>query len=861
MSGKLWTEEQFNCPVCLDLPSEPATIPCGHSYCMGCIRDYWSEADATGTYSCPQCRQAFSPKPHLSRNTMLAEAVEQLRTGAALGPEQRASIRSTRGAGAGKAKRRPSSSSSSAVPCDMCTGQKQRAAVKSCLVCMSSYCESHLKHHQGQKSMRQHELIGPTGQLAQKICTEHKYLQEFYCRPCGRFVCWLCTSNQHKGHECVSTKAERVEKQKVLTGLQAENHQRLQERERELKEMTRMMEIMKHSAERVRTDAELVLSELRCSVERLQTLVEAMLERAELDKMAEAREVADSLAAEVKERKRREEEMKDLVRCEDHIHYLQTCEELASPLELEELPGVLVNLEASFDPAREAILDLREHVEDLCNAELGKITKKVNDTSLFTLEGSNSNRGAKGGFLRLFSGLGARTAASRPTGLVTLRFYNHATNCCTVHSSTCFPAARPSATSPSVSVGARTPDRRGIGLDVRGRDPPRGSSPRPQDGPRRENRGLEAARESNSRRPSPRSSPTLSRRESESEWNGPRQTQPSPPAQPDPPRPTAAAAAAVTPAPVPAPVRAASPAQAFAGSFSRMSSISSLFRSHRRGNAQATPVPDATPPASSRSGPSFRGGNPWGIGTLSETPTEVNPGLFLDSPSPDFMPNDGQVFPALREINLDSIQAPEPRGREEFLQYAVQLTLDPDTAHRRLALSDGDTKATLQAVAAPGAADAPRRFDGWTQALSRGPLGGAGRSYWEVEWRGRGSSVGVAYGSLARKGGDGQAGLGYNARSWSLELSDTRCVAMHDNERRDIAVGYSPRVGVFLDPAAGTLGFYSVADGMSHLHTFRANFTRPLYAAVGVGVGVGVGMDFALGQFSSSADSVKLCPM
>ncbi|XP_030208865.1 E3 ubiquitin/ISG15 ligase TRIM25-like [Gadus morhua] len=131
MSGKLWAEEQFNCPVCLDLPSEPATIPCGHSYCMGCIKDYWSEADATGTYSCPQCRQAFSPKPHLSRNTMLAEAVEQLRTGAALGAEQRASIRSTRGAGQAKGGRQRQRPSSSAVPCDMCTGQKQRAAVKS----------------------------------------------------------------------------------------------------------------------------------------------------------------------------------------------------------------------------------------------------------------------------------------------------------------------------------------------------------------------------------------------------------------------------------------------------------------------------------------------------------------------------------------------------------------------------------------------------------------------------------------------------------------------------------------------------------------------------------------------------------
>uniref|UniRef100_A0A8C6NJ28 RING-type domain-containing protein n=1 Tax=Nothobranchius furzeri TaxID=105023 RepID=A0A8C6NJ28_NOTFU len=82
MSTKLWTEEQFNCPVCLDLPNDPVTIPCGHSYCMDCIRDFWSKDDPKGIYSCPQCRQTFCPKPSLSRNTMLAEAVEQLRKGA-----------------------------------------------------------------------------------------------------------------------------------------------------------------------------------------------------------------------------------------------------------------------------------------------------------------------------------------------------------------------------------------------------------------------------------------------------------------------------------------------------------------------------------------------------------------------------------------------------------------------------------------------------------------------------------------------------------------------------------------------------------------------------------------------------------
>lgn len=144
--------------------------------------------------------------------------------------------------------------------------------------------------------------------------------------------------------------------------------------------------------------------------------------------------------------------------------------------------------------------------------------------------------------------------------------------------------------------------------------------------------------------------------------------------------------------------------------------------------------------------------------------------------------------------------------------------------------------------------------------MCQNPLS-AERCYWEVEWRGRGSSMGVAYGALTRKGADARSGLGYNAQSWTLELSDTCCSAMHDNEKRDIPVTYSPRLGIYLDLSVGTLAFYSVAESMTHLHTFRANFTQPLYAAFGVGSGVGVGLDFALGQFSSSSDSIKICPM
>lgn len=185
---------------------------------------------------------------------------------------------------------------------------------------------------------------------------------------------------------------------------------------------------------------------------------------------------------------------------------------------------------------------------------------------------------------------------------------------------------------------------------------------------------------------------------------------------------------------------------------------------------------------------------------------------------------------------------------------SVSLTLDSNTAHRQLTLSENNTKAALQGTAQLYP-DSPQRFDGWTQVMCDSPLY-AQRCYWEVEWRGRGSSTGIAYGAMARKGSDARSGLGYNAQSWTLELSDTCCTAMHDNQKKDIPVVYCPRVGIYLDLSAGTLSFYSVAESMTRLHTFRANFTQPLYATFWVGSGIGVGLDFG-----SSSESIKICPL
>ncbi|XP_076871291.1 E3 ubiquitin/ISG15 ligase TRIM25 isoform X2 [Brachyhypopomus gauderio] len=859
MSGRLWTEEQFNCPVCLDLPTDPVTIPCGHSYCMACISDFWdAEGEKGGAYSCPECRQTFKPRPQLCRNTMLAEAVEQLRHGN-LSSTARESIRSAsqaaRSASArtasARSARTPTTLPPSVVPCDRCT--EPRAALKTCLVCMASFCESHLKPHRTKAKLKGHELICPTGDLPQKICPQHKYLQEFHCRTCQKFICWLCTNNQHKGHESVSTQTERTEKQKTLTTVHTETQQKLQQRETELKDMKNVLETLKRSSDTVKEEAETVLCELQQSVQRLQELIQDVMVSTGQEKLNEAQDMVDKLEAEVTQLKKKGVELKDLATCQDNIYFLKSYEALCSP-ELTSMGSVTVNPDATFSPVQSAILELRERVEDMCNQELDKINKTVFSTTAFTVTDRQ-----KPGILKLFSGLGAKSANTRTLGPPALPSVSvrgsgpgvrvqdvRSRNNPQVDRRTNSPRLRASHTeereqADSWSLNSMRPRERQSG-EGRGNRRDNQSSSRPEQRPnlnpseeQGDTESINSLRQTRQRR---------EERDQDDSWSissiRPRDRQKREE------RETANGALQKPVTPQQTPV-----ARQQAERQSDRWSLSSLLPRNRKKKQstmrQATPTHQEEEESASPQSPTSI--STWG------SPSDVNPGLFLDSPTDESHLT--PAFSGLREINIDSIEAPEPRTRDEFLQYACVLTLDPNTAHQRLVLEDEGTKAVLQAGSQPYP-DSPQRFDGWTQVLCQQPLSSS-RSYWEVEWRGRGSSLGVASRTMARKGADARAGLGYNSQSWSLELSDMCCAAMHANQKKEIPVTYCPRVGVFLDRQAGTLSFYAVDDGLVLLHAFRGSFPEQLLAGFGVGSGVGVGLDFAMGQFSSASDSIKIC--
>ncbi|XP_049446905.1 stonustoxin subunit beta-like [Epinephelus fuscoguttatus] len=190
---------------------------------------------------------------------------------------------------------------------------------------------------------------------------------------------------------------------------------------------------------------------------------------------------------------------------------------------------------------------------------------------------------------------------------------------------------------------------------------------------------------------------------------------------------------------------------------------------------------------------------------------------------------------------------------------ACELTVDKNTTHKKLKLSEDNRKVTLvgeKEQPYPSHAD---RFDSCCQLLCINGL--TGRCYWEVEWSGE-VDVAVTYRGIRRTGNIADCRFGRNNQSWTLSCWDGGYSVWHSNRETVLRLSSSSssvsgRVAVYVDCPAGTLSFYRVSsDTLIHLHTFNTTFTEPLYPGFAFGFGVGVES-----LMLSLDSSVSLCPL
>ncbi|XP_062293838.1 tripartite motif-containing protein 16-like [Scomber scombrus] len=339
--------ETLSCSICLDLLKDPVTIPCGHSYCMSCIKGCWDGENQRKIYRCPQCRQTFRPRPVLKKSTMLAALVEQLKkTGLQAapayhfyaGPED--------------------------VACDVCTGRKLKA-FKSCLQCLISYCEKHLQPHYTVGQFKKHKLVEPSKKLQENICSRHDKVMEIFCRTDKKCICYLCTMDDHKGHDTVPAAAERTERQRELEVSRLNIQQRIQHREKDVKLLQQKVEAISPSADKAVEDSEKIFTQLIRLLQKRSTDVKQQIRSQQETEVSGVKELQEKLQQEITELKRKDAELKQLSHTEDHNQFLHNYPSVSQLSEATDSSSINIRPLRYFEDVTAAVSELRDKLQDI----------------------------------------------------------------------------------------------------------------------------------------------------------------------------------------------------------------------------------------------------------------------------------------------------------------------------------------------------------------------------------------------------------------------------------------------------------------------------------------------------------------
>ncbi|XP_056884314.1 nuclear factor 7, ovary isoform X2 [Takifugu flavidus] len=465
------SEEQVHCSICLDVFTNPVSIPCGHNFCQSCIIGYWKTSPL---YQCPMCKKSFYKRPDISVNTVLREIAEQFKeirvrsveraegeegkekrwtmesskredeelllekdqmqqvvdelkqkqeeertkreTSVEKKPPQaippRLSARKTSPSQSPQARAPgPSPTHTSAPPspqtpvspltlpsfpssslltssweevlCDICLGEGRPLAVKSCLVCLTSYCDEHLKSHSTR--FTKHKLIEPVANMADRMCPKHERLLELFCKKDQTCVCVLCTETDHRAHYTIPVEREWTEKKAQLKRTEIDVQQMIQDREKKMEEIKHSVELNKASAQREIEESMQVFSELVRSIQRTQAELVVSIEEKQRQTERWAAGFITELEEEIAGLTRRKKDLENMART-DHIHFLKNFPALSGSPSVKDWSETSVSPDICIGMTRKSVskleTTLQEMIDKLAESEIKKILEYSVDVTL-----------------------------------------------------------------------------------------------------------------------------------------------------------------------------------------------------------------------------------------------------------------------------------------------------------------------------------------------------------------------------------------------------------------------------------------------------------------------------------------------
>uniref|UniRef100_A0A672NSI4 Uncharacterized protein n=1 Tax=Sinocyclocheilus grahami TaxID=75366 RepID=A0A672NSI4_SINGR len=301
--------EELQCSICLDVFTEPVSTACGHSFCKTCLDKHW---DNSQTCSCPYCKETFNQRPDLKINTTLQVIIDHYKK-------------------------------KIHVLCDICEERKLKA-LKSCLVCQSSYCETHLEPHLRVARLKKHKLMEPVSNLEDYICQKHERPLELFCRDDQTSVCLSCTDGDHKIHNTVSLQETYWMIQDV--------EQMIQDRMKKMQDIKHSAELRKRNTEEEKAAHVELFTDLIRSTERCQTELLEIMEKQKKAAEKQEEELIEELEREIAELKMRNIKLQQLSNTEDHLHLLRIYSSLCSSRNTKNWPEIRMKTQESVETLR-----------------------------------------------------------------------------------------------------------------------------------------------------------------------------------------------------------------------------------------------------------------------------------------------------------------------------------------------------------------------------------------------------------------------------------------------------------------------------------------------------------------------------
>ncbi|KAM4564976.1 tripartite motif-containing protein 16-like [Fundulus diaphanus] len=267
------------------------------------------------------------------------------------------------------------------VACDVCTGRK-RKAVKSCLFCPASYCRDHLQPHYDAPPLKRHKLVDPCKNLQENICSRHDEVMKIFCRTDQQCICYLCTMDEHKGHETVPAAAERAEKQKELQVRRQQIQQRIQDQEKDVKLLQQEVEAINVSADKAVEDSEKIFTEMIRLIQKRSSDVKQQIRSQQETEVSRVKELQEKLEQEITELKRKDAELEQLSDTEDHSQFLLNYPSLSALSESTHSPSINVRPLRYFEHVTAAVSELREKLQDILRDIWTNISMILNEVDV-----------------------------------------------------------------------------------------------------------------------------------------------------------------------------------------------------------------------------------------------------------------------------------------------------------------------------------------------------------------------------------------------------------------------------------------------------------------------------------------------